>query len=203
MLCTKCNIDKPCDSFRFRKDRKAYIQPCYECEKEQANIRGKKYYSEHKKERLSIAKKYYYDNYDARKEYRDGRKIEKAKYWNKYRKHRYASDPIYRMVHGVRGRISSAIKLNGKRTNKSAHTRELLGCSFEELKLYLEKQFKDNMSWSNYGFGNDRWNIDHIIPIDTFELSDPVEQKQAFHYTNLQPLWQPDNFKKHNKVNII
>lgn len=203
MLCNKCNIEKPLDSFRFRKDRNSYIQPCYECEKELSRKRMVDYYIKHKEDRLKFAKEYYYDNYSARKEYRDSKKVEKAKYWSSYRKQRYANDPIFRLKHCIANRIRDAIKRNGKQTSKSKNTRELLGCSFEELKSHLEKQFNNGMSWSNYGYGSDRWNIDHIIPVDVFELSDPVEQKQAFHFTNLQPMWQPDNFRKHNKVNKI
>ena len=56
------------------------------------------------------------------------------------------------------------------------------------------------MSWNNHGFGNDKWHIDHIDPLDSFDLTDPMQLKEACHYTNLQPLWQPDNLHKSNKI---
>jgi hypothetical protein len=44
-----------------------------------------------------------------------------------------------------------------------------LGCSFEELKLYLESKFEPWMDWNNQGLYNGEfdygWDIDHILPI--------------------------------------
>ena len=57
------------------------------------------------------------------------------------------------------------------------------------------------MSWNNYGF--DTWHIDHIIPCDKFDLTDPKQQEQCFHYTNLQPLWAIENWQKANKLKEI
>ncbi len=51
------------------------------------------------------------------------------------------------------------------------------------------------MSWSNYG----TWHLDHIVPCVAFDLSQLEEQKKAFHYSNLQPLWAIDNFIKGGK----
>ncbi|NBQ17559.1 hypothetical protein EBU24_04530 [bacterium] len=84
---------------------------------------------------------------------------------------------------------------------KSKHTMELLGCSIEELKIYLEKQFVKGMCWNNYG--KKGWHIDHILPCASFDLTDPEQQKICFHYTNLQPLWAKDNYKKRDKVIIM
>lgn len=72
------------------------------------------------------------------------------------------------------------------------HKLELLGCSVEALKSHLEKLFTSGMSWTNYG----KWHIDHKRPCDSFDLSDPLQQKVCFHYTNLQPLWAFDNLSK-------
>jgi len=108
-----------------------------------------------------------------------------------YRRNRYHSDPYIKMVNNIRNRIHCAIR--GK-TTKSASTQELLGCTFAEARTHIEKQFKRGMTWDNYG--RDTWHIDHIIPCAAFDLTDPDQQKQCFHYTNLQPLWAIDNFTK-------
>ena len=73
---------------------------------------------------------------------------------------------------------------------------QFLGCSPEELKIHIEKQFKDNMSFNNYG----EWEIDHIIPISSFNLSNIEESKKCFNYKNLQPLWEKENILKSNKI---
>ena len=50
--------------------------------------------------------------------------------------------------------------------------------------------------------GMQEWHIDHIRPLVTFNLEDREEFLKAVHYTNLQPLWATENFKKHDKFNL-
>ena len=96
-----------------------------------------------------------------------------------------------RLAHSVRVRITQMIK------NKSLNTVDILGCTWEELKVYLESKFQEGMSWENYG--RDGWHIDHIKPLSKFNLNNPDELKKACHYSNLQPLWAKDNLRKSNK----
>ncbi len=56
------------------------------------------------------------------------------------------------------------------------------------------------MDWSNYGYGDDKWNIDHHYPCIMFDMSKPEEQQKCFHYTNMYPLWQKDNFRKWDSI---
>ena len=94
----------------------------------------------------------------------------------------------------MRTRMNMAIR-QGK---KSTGTSELIGISISGLKKYLEKQFQGGMDWDNYG----KWHIDHIKPLSSFDLTKPEEQKKAFHYTNLQPLWAKENVSKGAKLLI-
>ena len=80
-----------------------------------------------------------------------------------------------------------------KGNSKSERTMRIVGCSIQELRQHLEKQFTFGMNWKNYGFG---WHIDHIKPIKIFNLSNKEELQKCFHYTNLQPLWAIENIKK-------
>ncbi len=73
---------------------------------------------------------------------------------------------------------------------------QLLGCSFGELKEYIEKRWKPGMTWENRGKGEGKWNLDHINPIGLYDLRFIDEQKKCFHYTNLQPLWQEEHEQK-------
>lgn len=87
-----------------------------------------------------------------------------------------------RIAQLLRNRIYMSLKKN----KKFFKLKEVLGCSIDELKIYLESKFKPGMSWENYSrYG---WHIDHIKPCSKFDLSDPEQQKQCFHYSNLQPL---------------
>jgi len=54
------------------------------------------------------------------------------------------------------------------------------------------------MAWNNYGVWG--WHIDHIRPISSFDLLDPEQQRAAFSYKNLQPLWASENLAKSDKV---
>lgn len=76
--------------------------------------------------------------------------------------------------------------------SKSVATRELLGCTSEELCAWIEKQFLPGMSWGNMS----EWELDHKRPLATFDLTDEAQLREAAHHTNLQPLWRIDNRKK-------
>lgn len=125
-----------------------------------------------------------------KKQYRLDHKEENREEVRAYMRKRRQIDTSYRIRLNLSHRICRAVKYSGK----SAATRELVGCSLTELRLYLEKRFAPGMSWENYG--KDGWHIDHIRPCASFDLSDPEQQKQCFHYTNLQPLWALDNIRK-------
>lgn len=103
---------------------------------------------------------------------------------------RRKSDPIFRMVESLRLRVRLAIK----GFSKAATTMKLVGCSPGALRAHLESKFRPGMNWENYGLRG--WHIDHIRPCASFDMSDPEQQRQCFHYLNLQPLWAVENLKK-------
>lgn len=86
--------------------------------------------------------------------------------------------------------------LSGIKESKSWET--LVDYTLVDLQKHLEKQFKDGMSWENYG----EWHIDHIIPISFFNIQDTNSDdfKKCWSLQNLQPLWAKDNIKKSNKI---
>jgi hypothetical protein len=81
---------------------------------------------------------------------------------------------------------------------KSGSAVKDLGCSIEECKKYIESQFKESMTWENWGVYG--WHLDHKIPLDSFDLTDREQFLKACHYTNLQPLWAKENLSKGNKI---
>ena len=94
----------------------------------------------------------------------------------------------------LRNRLHQALK--GYVKNGSAVSD--LGCTVQELKIHLENQFEEGMTWDNWKF--DGWHIDHIKPLSKFDLTDPEQLKEAVHYTNLQPLWWNENLEKGNRM---
>jgi hypothetical protein len=88
----------------------------------------------------------------------------------------------------MRTRIWGALR--GRR--KDASTFRLIGCSVERLRAHIESQWLPGMSWDNYG----EWHIDHIRPCASFDLTNQLQQRAAFNFVNLRPLWGPDNNEK-------
>jgi len=102
-------------------------------------------------------------------------------------------DIIFKIISNLANRANNCLK---KCNIKRNHTHmELIGCNQNELKEHLEKNFKDGMSFDNYG----EWEIDHIKPISLYNLDDTAEMLECFNYKNLQPLWKIENRKKGNK----
>lgn len=113
---------------------------------------------------------------------------------NRYQEKRRKEDPVYALTVRMRNRLRKA--LSAKTAAKVASTIQLVGCSPECLCMHIEAQFLPGMSWAN----RSEWHIDHIIPVAKFDLSDCEQQRAAFHYTNLRPLWAIDNRKKSDKM---
>jgi len=123
-----------------------------------------------------------------------------------YDKKRYQNDPEYKMVKNIRRRVLLGLKDADITKNKP--TLELLQAeSWPQVHQWIESKFEEGMSWSNHGAikGNDKdkWHIDHKKPLASFNLSDPEQLKEAFHYQNLQPLWGPHNLSKGKKTNWV
>lgn len=164
--------------------------------RDEHNTKMQKYRAENPEKTKAIAKRSYYNNHDKILE-RDRdpkRKAQKKKskedllernptYYADYVRVRRFNDPYFRLVSNLRIRIVDVLRGKSK---KSAGTMDLLGCDIQFFKQYLESKFLPTMTWENYG---SVWHIDHSKPIISFDLFDPLQQKQCFHYTNLQPLF--------------
>jgi hypothetical protein len=108
------------------------------------------------------------------------------------RYYKYIKDPKIRIKLRLRSRLYSALK--AKNAEKQLSAIALIGCSIEELKKHIETQWLQGMTWENHTTNG--WHIDHIMPCNTFDLTNIEEQKKCFHYTNLRPLWGPDNISR-------
>lgn len=110
----------------------------------------------------------------------------KKRIWERNKK-RLQSNPHYKLSVLLRDRLNKA--LNGNYKNGSAV--KDLGCTIEEFKIHIEKQFKPGMTWNNHT--RKGWHLDHIKPIKEFDLLNPEQFKRACHYTNIRPLWWHQN----------
>lgn len=173
-LCRICRKWQPLANFFAHKGTSDGLENrCRDCER----VRSREYHRANR-EAVSLRR----SSPERRQRHRE--------YYREWERNRLANDPSFRMAKRLRNRVYTA--LNGH--SKATRTVELIGCSIEELRAHLEAQFQDGMTWGNYG--RPGWEIDHIRPCSSFDLTDPAQQLECFHYTNLQPLWGPENWKK-------
>lgn len=88
---------------------------------------------------------------------------------------------------------------------------KFLGCTIKEFAKHLESLFfehprtGDLMVWDNWGRhtkdGPKTWQLDHIKPLSSFDLTDKDQLSEAYHYTNIRPLWGEYNLS--NPKNIV
>ncbi len=222
LYCTTCKLNKPEGEFfpSIKTRCKTCLKIYYEKNKskiaEKAKLKRVENPEEYKKKKreeynsLSIEKKkernkkshesfkLYGDKEKKKltsKEYeeknKDKRRIQRAI----TRKNRYWTDLNYRLEILLRTRLYKAVK-----RHKVKSAKLLVGCTSEELKNYIASKFKPEMNWINFG---EIWEIDHIIPIASFDMSIQEDQEKCFHYTNLQPLFKTTEIAKSFGYNEI
>jgi len=99
-----------------------------------------------------------------------------------------------KLVRTLRRRLENSMLRLKAGVSKSKTARDLLGCDLDFLRVHLEKQFRPGMTWENHGYHG--WHVDHKKALASFNLSDPEQVANAFHYSNLQPLWARENIEK-------
>lgn len=229
--CNKCQKEKPLTDYgKDKKNKDKLKSVCKICLSEY-----KKQYILLNKEKINDYNKLYrQENKDKIKEYEKQRfqekkseisaknKIYKIKHKErdrdknnlqrlKYKKNRCLIDPLYKLKINIRSLIANSIKNRGY--HKNSKTQDILGCTPEFFKEYIEslwlhpKNLDENgnvwMSWNNHGLYNGTlnhgWDMDHIIPITSSLNEDDVIKLN--HYTNIQPLCSKVNrYIKRNKI---
>jgi hypothetical protein len=177
-VCKICNLEKSIDDFYPKRKRCKKCFLLYQENNPSVKNNRKKYYQKNKENILEKAKESYHNNIDESRNYLNDRY------------HKNKNNPIYKIPRILRIRFLHAIK----QSIKDSSCIELLGCSIEECRRYLESKFKDGMTWENHGPKG--WHIDHIKPCCSYNLMLAEDQKNCFHYTNLQPLWWYENLSK-------
>lgn len=111
------------------------------------------------------------------------------------RHERLRGNSSYKLMKSMRAAVSRIKRFNSQVKCRKAN--QYLGCSIEHAARHIESQFKRGMNWTNHGRV---WHIDHIIPLNAFDLSDQAQVLMCCHYTNLQPMWASDNIRKSDTV---
>lgn len=209
-------ICKKCESIRSVEYKKRTKKESSEEQKEKDRIRKrnkysetngeykKQYYAENKDKIFEYQKYYNSKNKEKRSEQRknyyqenkDKVKLIKKKWTDEQMSNK---DSLHYLKYKTRNIISQSFKRKG--INKKSKTEDILGCSYQEFKIYLESKFESWMNWNNKGLYNGTsnygWDIDHIIPLSNANTEEEIIK--LCHYTNLQPLCS--YYNRHIKSN--
>jgi hypothetical protein len=196
--CSKCLNEVQLFLFHVKKSSPdGYNDVCKECKKginslfyeknRNSKLLYQKEYRNINKEKVDSYKKEYNKTYSPL--YYSLNKEKKLKYNANYQSDRLKNDVNYKLTKLLRTRFHHAL-INGKKMKSILH---LLGCAVVEYRQHLEQQFKPEMTWENHGT---IWEIDHIKPCASFDLTNIEQQKQCFHYSNLQPLFKTSEIAK-------
>lgn len=175
-ICKKCNIEKSLNEF-YKGDR-SKINPKYVYYRGNCKDCERKQKTEYRKKEIN------------KQRYRE--------YCRKYSKNRRKTDISYKLRNDFSSIVRRALK-----GNKNRHSLwDKLPYSPSDLKLHLEKQFDENMSWNNHGT---YWHIDHIIPQAALEYNsfDHPNFLKCWSLNNLRPLKAEDNIRKSSIINGI
>lgn len=207
-LCCKCKQEKGLDCYGKLKSSKDGLRyDCNECRKEyrlrskeHISNKNKQYFADNKDKLIPKNKQYRENNKESifaqRKEYRQRnqqhikQKREDYKPRRAYKvRMRRQTDVSFRLEQNMRRRMHTALKSMSMSKTMIIQ----MQCNVETLKKWLEFQFEDGMTWQNMGTF---WEVDHILPVAAFDLTNQLDISVCFSWTNLQPLRKEENLKK-------
>lgn len=189
--CPICFEIKPDIIENFRMDRKG----CTDCERDNGREyrrdgigkkKAKKWVEENSERMAKLQADWYQDN--------------KPKIYEKYIK-RYHTEPEFKVKALTKTRIHDGLNRYKKSgIAKSKKSVKYLGSTFKQYVEWLIFCFKDDtFTMDNHG---EYWQIDHVIPIATFDLSDTLTHDIAFNWRNTMPLTKEENMAKKDKIDI-
>lgn len=217
--CCTCKVHKELSAYTKDKSTKDGLKyRCRDCRKamehdpEKKALYNAQYWRDNKSKMAPKAKAYREEHADEIAEYqaryREANEDKIAKYrramagymkrYNeayKPRKNEWVGekrkrDPDFRVACNLRNRFHSYVK-------GAAKTFDALGMDVDTFRDWISFQFGDGMGWSNY---SSTWELDHVLPVSRFDMSDPAQRRVCFHWTNFQPKAKACNRAKSNKI---
>ena len=182
-ICKYCNVESHKSNFRPKRRK------CLNCERKD----GREFrQSEYGKEKSRAWKG---NNQEKMTELQaNWHQNNKEKINQKYR-NRYNEDFIFKLKVNLKSRLNGC--LNSNNIKKNGRTMDYIGCNQYHVKEWLESCFTDKMTIKNHG---PYWHIDHVIPINTFDLNEKDNEKLCFSWYNLSPMKGSENMSKHDSI---
>jgi len=178
--CSKCGKRKPATEDYFSKHKKCKNGLRSYCKVCGAEYSGK-YYKENRKMILEKQRNrgalWYHKNKDRA---RKSRRV--------YERNRYKNDKQFLVIKRLRRRLWCAFDRFSEK-GKVGKSKEY-GIDYQVIFEHI----------GPCPGPRNRWHIDHIIPLSSFDFDEPDQVRQAFAPKNHQWLLAKDNMKKHNKM---
>lgn len=176
--CTKCGVLKDVESFYKKGD--AFKSECKDCSKQ----RVAEWVSKNP------------EKVKARREVWCAKNVERRRGYAASNWERNKRSPSFRLNAWMRTALKRSLL-----AKNDLRTYEIFGYKAENLRIHLEKQFEEGMSWANFG----DWHIDHILPLSSFKIenADSPDLKAAWALSNLRPLWKQENLRKRDKIMFL
>lgn len=214
--CTKCDITKEFAAFSpiVRYGKPSYYPQCKLCKnqatneykknnpekvKENSKKQNKQNYAnltdEQRAKKNEKAKEYYYRHQERINRAHLDYYHENKKTLNPRRYELMMSDPQRRLAQTLRDRFIKAIR-NGAKKGSAVSD---LGMSIAAFLVYLNLGALDKYGTPYTGFEH-LYDIDHIKPLASFDLTDRMQLLKAVHWSNLQVLTKTENRRKGAKV---
>lgn len=167
--CPSCGVEKDLDAFHYDKQAK-YNRSCYciECQRMKSKISRTKN-ADKVKER---GRRFYTKHKDK---------------LSQERKDLYKTKVSLRLASHARQSVRQTFNRQYIKIPKDYMS--FLGCNLSDYQKHIESKWKEGMSWDNFGKGAGHWQIDHILPLCSFDVSETAEAQKAFHYSNTEPVW--------------
>ena len=172
----------------YEKNKEAYLKKCrnyYQANRDTIIIRRREW-NKSNRSIISVRTRLYRESRTA--EQKEQRKVK----YNIWLKKKMSTDPGFKLSRYLRSSLGAELKK--RNAYKADRAIILTGCTISELVKYIESLWLPGMNWDNHT--KNGWHIDHIKPIDTFDLTDYEQQRVCFHYSNLRPLWASDNLSR-------
>lgn len=190
--CTDCEIIKNVELFR-----KTGVKPngeikrraeCKECEKRKGRDAGKtdkrkeqkKKYQEEHKEKLAVIKSEWTKN--------NRERVNKS-----YNKRYHSDNNNLKLKKTISARVINVYKSN---KNPSIINSDV-GCSYGLFKKWIDYCKKETMTLDNHG---KTWHLDHVIPVNKFDLMDDEELKTCYNFKNYMPVSADFNLTKNDRL---
>jgi ATP-dependent 26S proteasome regulatory subunit len=130
---------------KYNDKRKEINKISYQNNKEEYSLKNKEYYLKNKEKIKYKVREYSINNKD---KVREMKRI--------YVSNRRKTDILYKLKSNIRNLIYCSLK--NKNYIKKLKTQEIIGCTIEEFKIYLENKFECWMNWNNHGLYNGELN---------------------------------------------